>query len=160
MSCNENLRARKRRNEFPFPDPSEPSIARVLALHFLQGGGRKRSERVQRRIVDEALTCYRSGSSPSLSPLLSSFFYPLCSSRVPSLWCAFLGGTIDVSIPWGKRAPRVVQSGLRRRVCVVQKWCGVVDWREEGGESFFSFGLPFPSDRSIDAFLTVSAHVT
>lgn len=72
MSCNENLRARKRRNEFPFPDPSEPSIARVLALHFLQGGGRKRSERVQRRIVDEALTRYRSGSSSSLSPLLSS----------------------------------------------------------------------------------------
>lgn len=95
-------------------------------------GGPRKSQRVQR--CSRSFNAYRSGASPSFSFSLisSSFFYPLCSSRVSSLlplWCAFLGGTIDVSIPWGKWAPRVVQSGLRRRVCVVQKWCGVVDWR-------------------------------
>lgn len=133
ISYNENLKTRKRRNEFPFPvDGSIGTKHRsILTLHFLHevvenpNGSNDGCSR--------SFNAYRSGASPSFSsPLLSSFFYPLCSSRVSSLlplWCAFLGGTIDVSIPWGKRAPRVVQSGLRRRVCVVQKWCGVVDWR-------------------------------
>lgn len=158
MSCNENLRARKRRNEFPFPDPSEPSIARVLALHFLQGGGRKRVQRrVQRRVVDEALTRYRSGSSSSLSPLLSS---TLCARLAcPPFGVLFSEGRLTYRFREGSGH----QGWCSLAFAVVSAWSKsdvASSTGEEKEESFFSFGLPFPSDRSIDAFLTVSAHVT